>query len=68
MKFEHVVTLNKQVAGYPLVSKTEFSQDPNRYLKCGDWYVNFPTNTQYKKKFLEEISAVLKTPLRVDVV
>jgi hypothetical protein len=68
LKFEHVATLNKQVAGYPLVSKTEFSSDPNRYLKCGDWYVNFPSSTQYKKSFLEEISAVLNIPLRVDVV
>lgn len=68
LKFEQVATLNKQVAGYPLVSKTEFSPDPNRYLKCGDWYVNFPSSTQYKKSFLQEISAVLKIPLRVDVV
>ncbi len=68
LKFEHVAKLNKQVAGYPLVSQTEFIPDPNRYLKCGDWYVNFPSSTQYKKSFLEEISAVLKIPLRVDVV
>ncbi len=68
LKFEQVVTLNKQVAGYPLVSKTEFSPDPNRYLKCGDWYVNFPSSTQYKKSFLQEISTALKIPLRVDVV
>jgi hypothetical protein len=68
LKFEQVATLNKQVAGYPLVSKNEFSPDPNRYLKCGDWYVNFPSSTQYKKSFLQEISTALKIPLRVDVV
>ena len=68
LKIEHVATVNKRVAGYPLVSKTEFNPVPKCYLKCGDWYVNFPTNTQSKKSFLEEISAVLKISLRVDVV
>ena len=67
-KFEQVAALNKQVAGYPLVSKTKFNPESNRYLKCGDWFVNFPSNTQYKKTFLDEISAALKIPIRVDVV
>ncbi len=67
-KFEQVAALHKQVSGYPLVSKTKFNPEPNRYLKCGDWFVNFPSNTQYKKTFLDEISTTLKIPIRVDVV
>ncbi|MSP28060.1 MAG: hypothetical protein EXR80_06455 [Methylococcales bacterium] len=67
-EFEQVAALHKQVSGYPLVSKTKFNPEPNRYLKCGDWFVNFPSNTQYQKTFLDAISTTLKIPIRVDVV
>ena len=68
LKFDDVAKLNIRVSGYPLVSKTEFNQQPNRSEKCGDWHVTFPSNTQYKKSFLEDISKALKMPIRVDVI
>lgn len=68
LKFERVATMNKHANGYPLVSKTEFHPDVNRSIKSGDWYINFPSNTQSKKTYLEEISAALKIAIRVDVV
>lgn len=68
LKFEHVARLNKQANGYPLVSQTEHHRDSNRFIKYGDWFVNFPTNTQYKKAYLDEISKALGIAIRVDVV
>jgi hypothetical protein len=68
LRFEDVAKLQKQVSGYPLVTKTNPNPIINRSMQSGDWHINFPSNTQYKKIFLEEISAALKIPLRVDVV
>jgi len=68
LRFEDVAKLQKQVSGYPLVTKTNPNPTINRSMQSGDWHINFPSNTQYKKSFLEEISTALKIPIRVDVV
>ena len=67
LRFDDVEKLNLRVSGYPLVSKIEFNKVPNRSDKCGEWYVTFPSTTQYKKSFLEDISKALKIPIKVDI-
>ena len=67
-RFDDVAGLRMRVGGYPLVSKSEFNPVTNRRLKHGSWYINFPSNTEYKKRTLDEISQALKIPVKVDIV